>query len=237
MRNFCLVLLGTLPLLAGCLPMTAHREVVPDYLVVYNDDSLRCKILTGGDIMTTRVLSTEGDTLELDNTTIDRIIHLRSGTDVTSQYIDRNAIKVELARRAAVRRRDRLKEDIEKGRVNRRELLRRAPVAILSADLEREKMGPPQLALSLLNLSDKTIAFFRVKVYCMDRRGNPVAGTRQSDNVFLATSRIAIEAGEDFTTTLYLRSHPRTQKAKVEIYYVEFTDKTRWIGLLDKDVD
>ncbi len=230
MKSLSGTALLTLTLIAACVPETAVREVPAEHLVLVNDDSLSCVILAG-DILTTRVLTASGDTLELDNSAIDRIIALRSGRDITDRYIDRKAIKLELAKRAAFEKRSRQKTEAGV-RDAKRTAGRNEPFAILAAELATGNGEPPQLELTVLNLGAKTIESFRLKVHCFDRNGQPVTGAGGRDNVFQATSRIPIDPDEDFTTTLHLRSHPRTRKAKVEIYLVDFVDKTRWIGIV-----
>lgn len=223
-------------LLLGCPPSSAIKTIEPDHIVYLDDgDSLFVKLVRG-EIVVLRALSETGDSLALDNATIDRIVHRASGRDVTDRYIDRDALKVELAKQAALSRREKLKADVAAGKRKKSEL-DRLPFAVLSADLERPSGGSPQIALTILNLTDKKISLLRTRVHCFDAAGRPQAGTKGRNNVFDATSRVPIGPGEDFTTILLLRNHPKTRKARVDIHYLEFSDRTWWKGRVEEEVE
>lgn len=219
---------------AGCTPSLVRVE--PDHMIYLDDsDSLAVKLVRG-EILVTRVVSEAGDSLALENGSVDRIVHLGTGRDVTSRYIDREALKVELAKQAALARREKLKADVAAGKKKKSEL-NRLPFAVLSADLERSDRGIPQVALTVLNVSDKKITLLRTKVHCFDANGKPQSGNGGRSHIFDAMSRVPIGAGEDFTTILALRNHPKTRKAKVEIHYLEFSDATWWKGKVEEVVD
>ncbi|MEX2116446.1 MAG: hypothetical protein WEB37_06140 [Bacteroidota bacterium] len=220
--------------LAGCPPSSMVR-VEPDHIIYLDDgDSLSCKLVRG-EILVTRVVSDVGDSLALENASIDRIVHLKTGRDVTDRYIDREAVKVELAKQTALAKREKLKADVAAGKKKKSEL-NRLPFAILSADLERSDRGIPQIALTVLNVSDKKITLLRTRVHCFDAKDQPQGGTGGRNNVFDATSRIPIAPSEDFTTILSLRNHAKTRKAKIEIHYLEFSDATWWKGKVEETV-
>ena len=219
--------------LAGCTPEASVKAPPAEYRVFLGEnDSLDCAILRG-DILTTRILTADRDTVDLNNDEIDRIVSLRTGRDITARYIDRDALKIELAKRQALRKRKQLKEDIAAGKRKQWEL-DRVPFAILSADFERSSRGFPQVLLTILNLTKKKITLVKTRVYCFDQQGRPISGTRNRNSVFDASSRIPIGPGEDFTTTLVLRNHPKTRKAKIEIHYLEFADRTWWKGKVEE---
>ena len=220
---------------AGCPPSSSVR-VEPDHMFYLDDgDSLSTKLVRA-EILVIRVVTQTGDSLALENVSIDRIVHLRTGRDVTSRYIDREALKVELAKQAALAKREKLKADVAAGKKKKSEL-NRLPFAILSADLERSDRGTPQVALTVLNVSDKKITLLRTRVHCFDANGKPQAGDKGQSNIFDAMSRVPLGPGEDFTTLLALRNHPKTHKAKVEIHYLEFSDATWWKGKVEEEVE
>lgn len=228
------LVLVVMVIISGCAP-TYSGSTEPDYAFLMTDgDSLVYKLVRG-EVLVTRVLSAEGDTLELDNTMIDRIIWLRTKRDVTDQFINRDALKVELAKKSALERRNKLQAEVAAGK-RRKSELDQIPFAILSADLERPRKGTPQIALTILNLAAKKISLLKTRIYCFDDRGRPVEGARVRTHVFDASSRVPIEPGEDFTTTLPLRSHPGTQRAKVEVHYLEYADHTWWKGKVEEEV-
>jgi len=228
-----LLFLSFASFLPGCMPSLVRVE--PDHMIYLDDsDSLSVKLVRG-EILTTRVVSTSGDTLALDNASIDRIVHLKSGRDVTDRYIDREALKTELAKQSALAKRKKLKADVAAGKKKKSEL-NRLPFAILSADFERPGRGTPQVALTVLNVSDKKITLLRTRVHCFDANGKPQSGNGGRNHVFDAMSRVPIGAGEDFTTILALRNHPKTRKAKIEIHYLEFSDATWWKGKVEETV-
>lgn len=232
-RSLAVPFVGVLLLIAGCQPSAVRVE--PDHMVFLDDgDSLAVKLVRG-EIVHFRALSETGDTLAIENASIDRIVHRASGRDVTERYIDRDALKVELAKQAALARRQKLEADVAAGK-RRKSELDRLPFAILSADLERTGNQAPQIALTILNLSDKKIAMIKTRVTCFDGQGRPLAGTGGRNHVFDATSRVPIGPGEDFTTILTLRNHPRTRRAKVDIHYLEFSDRTWWKGKVEEEV-
>ena len=219
--------------LAGCTPSLVRVE--PDHMIYLDDsDSLSVKLVRG-EILATRVVSITGDTLALDNVSIDRIVHLKSRKDVTDRYIDREALKVELAKQSALAKREKLKADVAAGKKKKSEL-NRLPFAILSADFERSDRGIPQVALTVLNVSDKRITLLRTRVHCFDANGKPQSGSGGRHHIFDAMSRVPIGPGEDFTTILALRNHPKTHRAKVEIHYLEFSDATWWKGKVEETV-
>jgi hypothetical protein len=225
-RLLCFIIISLI-FTAGC---GAGRipAVVPDHLIVADEDTLQCRIVRG-EILTTTILSTEGDTLEIDNQSIEKIIHLGSGRDITSRYIDREALKIELAKKKVLEKREKLQSPHVAG-ISKKSTLLQNPVAILSTSFHTQSKSLPQVRITLLNLSTKKIELVKVRVYCFDSSGKPQAGIRGRNHIFQATSRIPIESGEDFTTTLTLRNHPRTAKAKVEIHYLEYADNTWWKG-------
>lgn len=223
-------------ILLGCSPSTTTKTVEPDHIVYLDDgDSLSVKLVRG-EILVLRALSETGDSLALDNASIDRIVHRASGRDVTDRYIDRDALKIELGKRAALLRREKLKADVAAGKRKKSEL-DRLPFTVLSASLERPSGESPQIALTILNLTEKKISLLRTRVHCFDAQGRPQSGTRGRNHVFDATSRVPIGPGEDFTTILTLRNHPRTRKAKVDIHYLEFSDGTWWKGRIEEEVE
>ncbi len=213
-------------LLSSCTPSGTSAVVRADMLVITDDDSVECRILRG-EILTTLIQTEEGDTLELDNRAITKVVHLASGADLTSRYIDRNAIKVETAKQKAFQRREKLRADVAAG-LKKSSELQRVPISLLSATFLGGK--PPKVQLTILNLTVKKIELVKVRVHCFDAKGNPQPGVGGRDHVFQATSRIPIEAEEDFTTILTLRNHPKTKKARVEIHYLEYSDNTWWKG-------
>lgn len=232
-RSLVVLCVGCFLFLAGCQPSAVRTE--PDHVVFLDDgDSLAVKLVRG-EIVHFRAVSETGDTLAIENASIDRIVHRASGRDVTDRYIDRDALKVELAKKAALARRQKLEADVAAGK-RRRSELDRLPFAVLSADLERPAGQTPQIALTILNLTDKKISMLKTRVTCFDGQGRPVAGNGGRNNVFDATSRIPIGPGEDFTTILMLRNHPKTRKAKVDIHYLEFSDRTWWKGRVEEEV-
>ncbi|HWP83059.1 MAG TPA: hypothetical protein VNN76_10435 [Bacteroidota bacterium] len=220
--------ISTFLILVGCGPSGSTITVAPDHLVITDDDTLECKILRG-DILTTTVLSTEGDTLEIENQSIEKIVFLASGRDITSRYIDREAVRIELAKRKALEKKEKLQADVVAG-LRKKSELQRIPIAILTTSFHAQPKSPPQVRLTILNLSNKKIELVKMRVHCFDATGKPQPGTRGRNHIFQATSRIPIEAGEDFTTTLTLHNHPRARKAKVEIHYLEYADNTWWKG-------
>ncbi len=209
-----------------CAGTDRVQTVKPEMVVITDDDSLYCRILRG-EILTTKVQIEDGDTLELDNRSITKIVHLASGVDITSRYIDREAIKVETAKRKSLEKRDKLRADVVAG-LKKSSELQRVPIALLSATFQGGQ--PPKVQLTILNLTEKKIDLVKVKVYSFDERGNPQSGSKGRDHVFQATTRIPIEAEEDFTTILTLRNHPKAKKARVEIHYIEYSDNTWWKG-------
>lgn len=230
----CFILAGSL--LAGCSSGPATEAVAADYRIFTGDsDSIDCKIIHG-DILATTVLTVDGDTLELNNDAIDRIISLRTGIEVTDRYIDREALTVELMKKEALEKREKLKADIAAGKKKKSEL-DRIPFAVLSAELERTNRGLPQVVLTILNLTNKKISLIKTRIYCFDQKGQPISGVKGRNHIFDASSRIPIGPGEDFTTTLVLRNHPKTKKATIEIHYLEFTDRTWWKGKVEETVD
>jgi hypothetical protein len=221
--------------LAGC-PPSSTVKVEPDHIFYLDDgDSLAAKLVRG-ETLVTRIVSASGDSVALENTSIDRIAHLSTGRDVTDRYIDREVLKVELAKQAALAKRERLKADVAAGKKKKSEL-NRLPFAVLSADLERSDRGTPQVALTILNVSDKKITLLRTRVHCFDASGKPQVGDKGRSHIFDAMSRVPIGPGEDFTTLLSLRNHPKTRKAKVEIHYLEFSDATWWKGKVEEEVE
>lgn len=223
--------LALLPL--SCLPPATHE---PDHMIYLDDgDSLACKLVRG-EILVTRVLSEKGDTIALDNVSIDRILHKKTGRDVTERYIDRDALKVELAKQSALAKREKLKADIAAGKRKKSEL-NRLPFAVLSANLERSAGGTPQIALTILNLTEKKISLLKTRVFCYDAKGQPQEGTEGRNYIFDATSRVPIGPREDFTTILMLRNHPKTARAKVDIHYLEFADRTWWKGKVEETAE
>jgi hypothetical protein len=223
-----------LVLLVGCTPPPASVPPADYRIFLGENDSLDCRILHG-DILTTRIFTTDQDTVELNNDEIDRIVSLRSGRDVTDRYIDRNALKVELAKKEALKKREKLKAEIAAGKRKQWEL-DRVPFAVLSAEFERTSKGMPQVMLTILNLTKKKITLVKTRVYCFDQQGRPISSTKGRGHIFDASSRIPIEPGEDFTTTLVLRNHPKTRKATIEIHYLEFADRTWWKGKVEETV-
>lgn len=222
-------------LLSCCTPSAAVGPE-PDHMIYLDDgDSLSCRLVRG-EILVTRVVSSEGDTVAIDNASVDRIIHLRSGRDVTDRYIDREALKVELMKKDALAKRERLKTDIAAGKRKKSEL-DRIPFAVLAASMELAGKGIPQVSITILNLSTKKISLVKTKIYCFGDNDQPISGTKGRNHVFDASSRIPIGPEEDFTTTLVLRNHPKTKKAKIEIHYLEFSDRTWWKGKVEETVD
>jgi len=222
-------------LLFCCTPSAAVGPE-PDHMIYLDDgDSLSCRLVRG-EILVTRVVSSDGDTLAIDNASVDRIIHLTSGRDVTDRYIDREALKIELMKRDAVAKRERLKADIAAGRKKKSEL-DRIPFAVLAVSMEHAGKGIPQVNLTILNLSAKKISLVKTRIYCFSENGQPISGTKGKNHVFDASSRIPIGPSEDFTTTLVLRNHPKTRKAKIEIHYLEFADHTWWKGKVEEQAE
>lgn len=220
--------------IASCTPPAAAPE--PDHVIYLNDgDSLSCHLVRG-EILVTRVVTAEGDSLAVDNASIDRIVHISTGRDVTSRYIDREVLKIALKKKEAMARRRRLRADIAAGKRKQSEL-DRVPFAVLSSSLSTTKKGMPEVTLTILNLTGKKITLVRTRIRCFDAKGRPYNGPRGRDNVFDASSRIPIDPGEDFTTTLPLRNYPKTRKATVEIHYLEFSDRTWWKGKVEETVD
>lgn len=209
-----------------CAPSESIPTVKPDMLVITDDDSLRCRILRG-EILTMHVRTEHGDSVEIDNSTVTRIIHLTSGRDITTRYIDREALRVELAKKKAIERREKLRADVVAG-LKKSSELQRVPISLLSTRFLGGK--PPKIELAILNLGTKKIELVKVRVRCFDASGKPSPGIGGRDHLFQATSRIPIEPDEDFTTVLTLRNHPNTKKARVEIHYLEFADNTWWKG-------
>jgi len=225
-----------LPFLTACPPASMIGNSEPDHIFYLDDgDSLSCKLVRG-EILVTRVVSSEGDSIAVENGSIDRIVHLRTGRDVTDRYINREALKVELAKQAALRKRAKLEADVAAGK-RRKSELNRLPFAVLSAEFEPPNRGIPHIALTILNLTDKKISLVRTRVYCFNAKGQPQEGTNGRNHIFDATSRIPIGPGEDFTTLLALRNHPRARKAKVDIHYLEFADRTWWKGKVEEEVE
>jgi hypothetical protein len=221
--------------LLGCSASITKRSVAVDHVVYMDDgDSISCKLIRG-EIIVLRVLSEFGDTLIVENASIDRIVHVSSGRDVTDRYIDRDILKAELAKQSALARREKLKADVAAGKKRKSEL-DRLPCAVLSATMERSPGGTPQIALTILNLTDRKISMLRTRVHCFDAQGRPQPGMRERNHIFDATSRIPIGPGEDFTTVLTLRNHPKTRKARIDIHYLEFSDKTWWKGKVEEEV-
>ncbi|MBI4418037.1 MAG: hypothetical protein HY563_04620 [Ignavibacteriales bacterium] len=221
--------------LIGCSPSATTKSVEPDHIVYLDDgDSIGVKLVRG-EIIVLRVLSEFGDTLIVENASIDRIVHLSSGRDVTDRYIDSDILKAELAKQAALARREKLKADVAAGKKRKSEL-DRLPFAVLSATMERSPGGTPQIALTILNLTDRKISMLRTRVHCFDAQGRPQPGMRERNHIFDATSRVPIGPGEDFTTVLTLRNHPKTRKARIDIHYLEFSDKTWWKGKVEEEV-
>ena len=103
--------------------------------------------------------------------------------------------------------------------------------------MEPAVKGIPQVNLTILNLTTKKISLVKTRIYCFGSNGQPVSGTKGRSHVFDASSRIPISPGEDFTTKLVLRNHPNTRKAKVEIHYLEFSDRTWWKGKVEETVE
>lgn len=199
-----------------------------EYLVIAGEDSLRCNILTN-DVLTMLVRDAEGDTVEVDNKTVEKIIDLRSREDITELYIDRGRIKIELAKKTVLQKRQKLLADVKSGLKKKSEVLK-IPVALLSSSVEPDEQQTPLLVITLLNLSNKRIVFFKARVLCLDAQGKPQKGLKQKNATFQAVSRVPIEPDEEFTTMLYLKTHPKTRKAKVEIFFVQFADKSSWQG-------
>jgi hypothetical protein len=225
-------------LLIALFSCTPPSRVVPepDHLIYLDDgDSLACKLLLG-EITFSRAISANGDTLVIENASIDRIVHLKTGRDVTDRYIDREALKVELMKKDALAKREKLKADVAAGKRKKSEL-DRIPFAVLFASMESAGTGIPQVNLTILNLSAKKISLVKTKVYCFSKAGQPISGTKGRNHIFDASSRIPIGPGEDFTTTLVLRNHPKTRKAKIEIHYLEFSDHTWWKGKVEETVE
>ena len=219
-----------------CCTPPAATAPEPDHVIYLDDgDSLACKLVRG-EILVTRVVSSLGDSVSIDNASVDRIVHLKSGRDVTDRYIDREALKVELMKKDALAKREKLKADVAAGRKKKSEL-DRIPFAVLSASMDQAGKGIPQVNLTLLNLSAKKISLVKTRIYCFSENGQPISGTKGKNHVFDASSRIPIGPGEDFTTTLVLRNHPKTRKAKIEIHYLEFADHTWWKGKVEEQAE
>ncbi|HLE31880.1 MAG TPA: hypothetical protein VJB38_04640 [Bacteroidota bacterium] len=234
-KNTILLFSMLLTFVLGCTPPPPSGPE-PDHIVFLDDgDSLTCKLLLG-EIMFTRAVSAQGDTLSIDNASIDRIVHMKTGRDVTDRYIDREALKVELMKKETLAKREKLKADIAAGKKKKSEL-DRIPFAVLSASMEPAAKGVPQVSLTILNLSGKKISLVKTKIYCFNEKGQPISGTKGRNHVFDASSRIPIGPGEDFTTTLALRNHPKTKRARIEIHYLEFSDHTWWKGKVEEAVE
>jgi hypothetical protein len=221
-----LSILAVILLALHCAPTEHVQAIKPDVLVVTDDDSLRCRILHG-ELLTMQIQTEDGDTIGIDNSTVNKIVHLSSGKDITSRYIDREAIRVEIARQRALERREKLRTDAMTG-LKRSADLKRTPVALLSARFLGGK--PPRVQLAVLNLGNKRIELIKVRVRCFDASGKPQGGLGGRDHIFQATSRIPLEPEEDLTTILALHKHPNARKVQVEIHYLEFADKTWWKG-------
>lgn len=235
MRNSPFLCGVLLIFLSSCTP-PATAVLEPDHVIYIDDgDSVSVKLLLG-DIMFSRGLSSTGDTLAIENTSIDRIVHLKTGRDVTDRYIDREALKVELMKKEALAKREKLKADIAAGKKKKSEL-DRIPFAVLSASLEAAGKGIPQVSLTILNLSAKKISLVKTRIYCFNDRGQPISSTKGRDHIFDASSRIPIGPGEDFTTTLALRNHPKTKRARIEIHYLEYSDHTWWKGKVEETAE
>ncbi len=221
-------------LLSSCSPRPQIPS--PDYVFYLDDgDSVAYKLIRG-EVLVTKVLSAEGDTISIDNASVDRIIFLGTGRDVTDRFIDREALKVEMMKRDVMAKRDKLKADVAAGKKKKSEL-ERIPFALLSASMEKTGRGSPQVSLTILNLSERKISLVKTRIYCFGENGQPVPGTNGRNHVFDASSRIPIGPGEDFTTTLMLRNHPKTRKAKIEIHYLEFSDRTWWKGKVEETAE
>lgn len=213
----------------GCPSERSTRAAAASHIVYTETDTVFCT-LTGGDILSLKGVTAEGDTVRFQNRSVLRIVYRKTGTDITDQYINRDLVQIELAKQKALAQRAQLRADVASGRRNARDLELQAPVELLFAKVNAPGTRAPSVSFVLLNLSDKTIDMFKVKVSCRDGRNRSLNGVGGRDNVFQASSGIPIEAGKDFSTSLRLPYHPGTARATVEVYYLEFEDHSWWRG-------
>ena len=223
----------TLALFTSCSSSAPRGTVAPSALIITSDkDTLRGKILQGN-VLTTTVLTEFGDTLTVENELVEKILAYPGMTDATEQFIDVEKIRIELAKRAVLEKREKLRDDVKAGLRKKTELIR-APLALLATTLRFPQGQPPQVQITVLNLSPKKIAMFWATVYCLDARGRGIPRTSGGKYSFEAISRFAINPDDEFSTTLILRQFPATKKVRVEITTVQFADKTSWEGRIEE---
>jgi hypothetical protein len=219
----------TTALLVSCSSSGFRGTVVPNALIITSDgDTLRGKILQGS-VLTTTILTEVGDTLTIDNELVEKILALPSMVDATEQFIDTEKIRIELAKRAVLEKREKLREDVKAG-LRKKTELSKAPLALLATILRLPQGQPAQVQITVLNLSPKKIITFRASVTCLDARGRGVPRSTGGKSSFEAISRFPINPDDEFSTALILRQFPGTKKVKVEIIAVQFADKTTWQG-------
>jgi hypothetical protein len=230
---FSFALSVSLALLISCSSSGFHGTVVPNALIITSDDdTLRARILHAT-VLTTTVLTEQADTLAIENDQVEQILSLPGREDATAQFIDREKIRVELAKRVVLEKRERLREDVKAG-LRKKADLNKAPVALLATILRLPERQPPRVEVTVFNLSSKKILTFRAKVYCMDARGAAVFSGTSGRSSFEAVSRFPINPDDEFSTALVLRAFPATRKVRVEIVAVQFADKTSWQGRIQE---
>lgn len=206
---------------------------MPEVIVYYDDqDSLRCKIISS-EVTTITVLDPEDDTLSIDCISIDKIVEVKTNVDVTPAYIDRIALKNELAKRVALEKREKIKSDVKAG-IRKKADLRKEPIALLSSSVDLDQKKIPFLRITVLNLSSKPIAQFRARITCFNNKGKPALDKKTKTHIFEAVSKIPIMPDDEFGTALSLKNRPAARRVKAEIISVVFKDKTTWNGCIEE---
>jgi hypothetical protein len=222
-------------LLWGCNSgaRSGKTDLSPDAIVIFKDsDSLECKILWT-ELLNLTVWSAEEDTLQIDLTTVEKILDNKTFVDITSQHFDRELVKYESTKRSAVAKRDKLRADVRAGLKKQAEL-KKSPMALLASAVDATPGSPPSLIITVMNLYHKNILSFKAKIYCFDEKGKPVKGGKKKQAFFEAVSRTPIAPEDEFTTALMLKNHLATRKVKVEIVSATFADKTAWKGKIEE---
>jgi hypothetical protein len=228
-----IIAVNSLLLIAFFTSCATFKPIEPNALILFSEgDSLLCKIVWN-EILTITAVSDEYDTLQIENSTIEKILEPKTYRDITSEYIDRDQMKHEYSKRIALKKRDKLRADVQAGLKKYAELSK-VPMALLKSSLYYEEKKIPELHITVLNLSPKIITLFRARIYCYDTKGKILRSPKKKDNSFEAISKFPIQPDDEFTTALLLRNYSKARKVKVEIIQATFADNSIWKGKIEE---
>jgi hypothetical protein len=100
------------------------------------------------------------------------------------------------------------------------------PLLIVSAELEDNQIGVPEVTIGVGNLSDRTIEAFEVEIECWNAFDEPVKSG--GDNIVRGTYQKPIPRGDAAVATWMLSLHDTTTRVSVRITRVKPIEGSVW---------